>query len=58
MNLRLWRFKMIKKCENCIPHKYQDEKYGKNMRVFTENKEKGKSWCTICGKEKTTEAKK
>lgn len=35
-------------------HEFQDEKYGKNMRVFNERMSGGKSngWrCTVCGKE-------
>jgi hypothetical protein len=35
-------------------HKYQDKKYGKRVRIFTEGGEKGrrKYSCTVCGKEK------
>lgn len=39
--------KMIKcNCEN----KFQDEKYGKQIRVANET-EKGSAKCTVCGKE-------
>lgn len=44
---------MIKKC-NC-ESKFQDERYGKGMRVHNECASKdGKYRCTVCGKEKET----
>lgn len=38
------------KCESCRPHKFQDETYGKNMRVHnqTGNKNTTEYRCTIC----------
>lgn len=38
----------IKRCDPCKPHDFQDQKYGQNMRVYTEGK---KSTCTVCGKQ-------
>lgn len=44
----------VKRCD--CRHSYQDEKYGKGMRVHNnKRKEQGKeqkSSCTVCGKEK------
>ena len=42
---------MIAKC-NC-KSKYQDEKYGEGMRVFTYSgiKDTSKKKCTVCGKD-------
>lgn len=40
---------MIKTCRNCRPHSFQDETYGKNVRVFTETKDGGSKHCTVCG---------
>lgn len=28
---------------------FQDKKYGKGMRIWTETKEKTKKHCTVCG---------
>lgn len=40
---------MISKCESKqCKSKFQDEKYGKQLRVFTENK-LGIAKCTVCG---------
>jgi len=41
--------------KNCTcESKFQDEKYGKNMRVYNKTKKQdGKIYrCTVCGKEK------
>ena len=43
---------MIRKCD--CKHKFQDEKYGKGMRVHNERAGKdGGCRCTVCGKEKS-----
>ncbi len=54
---------MIKKCEDCPGNKwgtngakFQDEKYGKNMRVFVETNNGER--CTVCYKEKLKAIKK
>jgi hypothetical protein len=43
---------LISKCEKCKPHKFQDETYGVNMRVFNRmGKKQGTKtqWrCTVC----------
>jgi hypothetical protein len=45
---------MIKKCT--CKHEYQDEKYGKGLRVHNECvsiRTNGKAWsCTVCGTKK------
>jgi hypothetical protein len=42
----------IKKCD--CEHKFQDERYGKNMRVHNiYTKDSGGYRCTVCGKDKT-----
>ena len=47
---------MIKKCD--CESKFQDEKYGKDMRVHNERAGKdGGSRCTVCGKEKNAHDK-
>jgi len=38
------------KCE--CQHQYQDEKYGKAVRVHNESKDGKKNTCTVCGKTK------
>lgn len=42
----------IKFCKNCadnkITHEFQDEKYGKFIRVFNIGEKSGTSTCTIC----------
>jgi hypothetical protein len=38
---------VIKLCPNCKPHPFQDERYGKNMRVMSTMKE-GQNRCTVC----------
>jgi|TARA_Y100000310_G_scaffold161131_1_gene161081 hypothetical protein len=47
--------KMIKKCKDCKPHKFQDKRHGKNMRVMNacRLKKDGPGWyrCTVCGTE-------
>ncbi len=47
---------MILKCPSCLPHDYQDAKYGNTMRVHNPGKakEKGRTrWiCTVCRSEK------
>lgn len=48
---------IIKKCNNnCPPHEFQDNTYGKGMRVMNLATKKGSKdkpvyRCTICGKE-------
>lgn len=43
---------MIKSCPNCKSHKYQDEKYGNKMRVYTSgSKPEHRKVCTVCGAE-------
>lgn len=43
---------MIRKCDNCPPHAYQDGKYGIGNRVYTQgSKKEHKQCCTVCGKE-------
>lgn len=50
---------MIRNCKNCVPHAYQDAKYGTNMRAFTVgSKKEHKSRCTVCGKEYQISVKK
>jgi len=39
----------IKKCDGCKPHAFQDEKYGKGVRVYT-GRAGTKKRCTVCGK--------
>ena len=48
---------MILACETCIPHAYQDQKYGPRMRVHTRTKQgkapKVRRWrCTVCRQER------
>lgn len=51
------RIKMILKC-NC-KNKFQDEKYGKGMRVHNKMKEETKKYrCTVCSNEKFNTSKK
>lgn len=50
----------IKKCDckDSPAAKYQDERYGKGMRVHTQFiKEGGGYRCTVCGREKDISAK-
>ena len=43
---------MIKKCD--CESKFQDEKYGKGMRIHNERAGKNGGYrCTVCGKEKS-----
>jgi hypothetical protein len=42
----------VKPCPGCKPHAYQDEKYGKGVRVFTIRPEGKVGRCTVCGKDK------
>lgn len=42
---------MIYRCISCKPHEFQDERYGKNMRVMNNcflNKQPAYR-CTVCG---------
>lgn len=43
----------IKLCKNCVPHPYQDGRYGQNMRVMNRTAKKDPQMyrCTVCGKE-------
>ena len=45
---------MIKKCNGIkCKSKYQDEKYGKDMRVMNETQDKPVAYrCTVCEKER------
>lgn len=40
---------MIKKCERGCQHEFQDQTYGKSMRVHTVSKKDGAHRCTVCG---------
>ena len=37
----------------CIEHKYQDSKYGYQMRVATRTSKEGTFRCTVCGNDFT-----
>ena len=52
----LFNNKMTKIMQCTCKHEFQDEKYGKNRRVFNKTeKTPGEVWrCTICGKEINT----
>ena len=44
----------VMKCVGCKEHEFQDEKYGKDMRLHNPSGgAKSEQWtCTVCGKKK------
>lgn len=41
---------IIRRCENCRPHEFQDRKYGLQMRVMNFKVKSNTYVCTVCGK--------
>lgn len=42
---------VIRPCPSCVPHAFQDKKYGDKMRVKNPCKNNAAVRCTVCGKE-------
>jgi len=43
-----------KKCSNCDPHTYQDNKYGNKIRIMNRSQDGSNVKCTVCGKQHST----
>jgi hypothetical protein len=45
---------MIKRCPNCVPHEFQDRRYGNLVRLFTTDGKGNAKTCTVCGKQENS----